>query len=784
MRISPRLGLAWRFAALGGLATGLALAPFAPSVLGGGVLIGFASVSGLCLAVAVPRNPTAALAWIACVVAAGVAGGVAIGTLRLDAIDRGALSPPPGADLTIRGYVASFPHRSQGHVDVVVQTPEGRVVLETPEPAPDLELGAGVEASGTIRAPPDWQRDYFERLGVTRVLASSQPRPLDRRRHGLAGVVDAVRQRSEEALRAGTTEPAANLLRGFVLGEDDRIDDATRDRFKRSGLAHLLAVSGQNVVLLAILGAGVCAAIGVSLRGRLVTVLVLIAIYVPLTGAGASIQRAGIMGAAGVVAAMAGRPASRWYALLLAAAATLAINPRAEGDIGWQLSFAAVLGILCFCAPLSRVLSGPQPGRLRRALGEAAALTISATLATSPLTAFHFETLSLVALPANLLAVPAEAPVMWAGMLAAAAGQVSWLPAGPLSWLAGLLAGYIDQVAAWTAAPPWAQIKLGIGGLAALAVAYAALGATLFAVLRGAARRAGMRPVMATASPRPGFGPGRRHRWLLIALAICAALVVCLWSLGPRGADPPRRGELRVDVLDVGQGDAILLRPASAPAILVDAGPPGSDVAGHLNDLGIDELGALVLTHPDLDHVGGVPALVARVRPDQVIYVRIDSTSRAAATDAGSDLKRVAGGDVLRSGELRLDVLWPPPSRLGLGPPTLTNELAIVLLVRWHGFRMLLTADAEAELAPVDPGDIDVLKVAHHGSDDSGLEQLLDRTDPELAVISVGSGNPFGHPTPATLASLAEAGVPVLRTDRDGEIEISAAAGAWRITEP
>jgi competence protein ComEC len=743
------------------------------------VLIGFAAISCPCLVLAVPRNRSATAAWIACVAAAGVAGGAGIGTVRLAAIDGGALLAPVGADVTIRGYVASFAHHSQGHVDVVVATPEGRLVLETPEPAPELEMGTGVEASGTIRAPPDWQRDYYERLGVERILVSSQPRPLGRRRKGLAGAVDGVRQRSEEALTMGTTEPAANLLRGFVLGEDDRIDDATRDRFKRSGLAHLLAVSGQNVVLLAILGAAICAALGVSLRGRLVAVLALVVLYVPLTGAGASIQRAGIMGAAGVVAAMAGRPTSRWYALLLAAAATLAINPRAEGDIGWQLSFAAVLGILCFCAPLSRLLAGPRPRRLRRALGEAAALTISATLATAPLTAFHFETLSLVALPANLLAVPAEAPVMWAGMLAAAAGQVSALAASPLSWLAGLLAGYVDQVAAWTAGPSWAQINLGVGGLAVLAAVYATLGVTLLVGLRSAARRAGMRP----ASTLPGPRHRPRTRWLALALALLAFLVAGVALLGTGRAPPPRHGQLRVDVLDVGQGDAILLRPARAPAVLVDAGPPGSDVAGDLDRLGVHELGALVLTHPDLDHVGGVPALVARVQPDRVLYARVDRTSRAAATNSGADLERVEGGDVVRSGNLRLDVLWPPPSRMGLGPPAVTNELAVVLLAKWPGFRMLLTADAEAELAPVNPGDIDVLKVAHHGSDDAGLDALLARARPELAVISVGADNPFGHPTPATLASLADAGVPVLRTDRDGEIEISATAGGWWVTE-
>ncbi len=239
---------------------------------------------------------------------------------------------------------------------------------------------------------------------------------------------------------------------------------------------------------------------------------------------------------------------------------------------------------------------------------------------------------------------------------------------------------------------------------------------------------------------------------------------------GPSSAD----GGLRVDVLDVGQGDAILLRPPRSPAILVDAGPPDAAVADHLAELGVDELGALVITHPDLDHVGGAQGLLARVEVHEVLFARLDRATRAAASAAGADLERVSAGAAIGSRSLHLEVLWPPPTRLGLGPPAEPNELSLVLLVRWRGFRMLLTGDAEAELAPVEPGDVDVLKVAHHGSDDAGLEALLARTDPELALISVGEDNSYGHPTATTLATLEAASVPVLRTDVDGTIEVSA----------
>jgi len=136
----------------------------------------------------------------------------------------------------------------------------------------------------------------------------------------------------------------------------------------------------------------------------------------------------------------------------------------------------------------------------------------------------------------------------------------------------------------------------------------------------------------------------------------------------------------------------------------------------------------------------------------------------------------------MRSGRLRLDVLWPPRELLAGTPHGQDpNQLAIVILVRWRHFRMLLSADAEAESVPLDPGPLDVLKVAHHGSDDADLADLLDRTRPKLALISVGDGNPFGHPTAGTLATLAARGVPVLRTDRDGAIVVEVAGAGVRV---
>jgi competence protein ComEC len=576
--------------------------------------------------------------------------------------------------------------------------------------------------------------------------------------------------RADAALGEGMPAREAELARGFVLGEDDRIDPLTVEDFRRSGLSHLLAVSGQNVALLALLAIPVLGALGISLRARLVWVLALIAVYVPLTGAGPSIQRAGVMGALSVLAALAGRRASRLYGMAVAAIVTLAIEPRIATDVGWQLSFAAVLGILLLAAPIRRAIAERIGSRgLAGALAEGAALTIAATLATAPLIAFHFGAVSTTTLAANLLALPAVAPAMWLGMLAAAAGQVPGFPVAPINALNAPLLAYIAQVASWCGRPRWAylEVPIGLGGLFACYGAIA-LGALLANRLGRRRRINALRRRRELRPPRSGVG--RR----VAALAALAALF--LWAAlgnaaGDRSAGPARG--LRVSVLDVGQGDSILLQPAGAPPVLVDTGPPGDRIAAQLEDAGVDRLGALILTHDQSDHDGAEAELLAAVPVGRVLYAVLGRDPLGLARGAGARTERIAAGSVIRSGRLRLQVIWPPPEVLGTSHAGQDpNQLAVVAVARWRDFSMLLTADAEAETVPLDPGPIDVLKVAHHGSEDAGLDDLLDRIRPRLALISVGAGNPFGHPTPSTLATLARHHVPVLRTDLDGTISL------------
>jgi competence protein ComEC len=587
-----------------------------------------------------------------------------------------------------------------------------------------------------------------------------------------------IRERAMDGLGEGMPAREAALARGFVLGEDDGLDQATKEDFVRAGLSHLTAVSGENVTLLALLAMPILAAFGIPLRERLVWAIGLIAVYVPLAGSAPSIQRAGVMGAVGLVATLAGRRASRLYALGVALVATLAIDPSVAGDVGWQLSFAAVLGILLLATPIrSRLVARLGEGRWRRALAEGIAVTVAATLATAPLIALVFEEVSLTSLVSNVLAMPAVAPAMWLGMVSAALAQIPGVPVAPINGLDALLLAYIAQIAAWCGRPGWAVLHVHLDLTAMLATYAALVGAIAASAHLARARRLAAARAPSPRAPRAlptGWRGKGVRRWIPLALGF-GLLVVLGFILWPRGSSAPVGPPpgLRVAVLDVGQGDAILLRPRNAPAVLVDGGPPGDELVAKLREEGVDRLGAAIVTHDQSDHAAGIAEALGRLPISRLVYGRLDQRFLTSARADGAVPERVAAGTTLRTGSLRLEVLWPPPELLAEGAPgTDPNALALVIRARWHGFTMLLTADAEAESTPLDPGPIDVLKVAHHGSDDAELGSLLDRIRPRLAVISVGADNPYGHPTAGTLATLAAHHVPTLRTDSDGTIEI------------
>jgi competence protein ComEC len=376
---------------------------------------------------------------------------------------------------------------------------------------------------------------------------------------------------------------------------------------------------------------------------------------------------------------------------------------------------------------------------------------------TAPILMLHFQAAPLFTVASNAVAGPVVAPLLGLALLSTALGSVLPGAALTLSWINGWLAAYLAGCARFFGSLPHAQLT-SWRSLAALA--FLGVFAALVAHLR---------------PPR-----GRRTAVLIGMLA----LVLVGWRMRPEHSPPPPAG-LRIVMLDVGQGDGILLQ-TRAGSVLVDEGPPEADVADELHDLGIRRLAALVVTHPHRDHVGGA-ADVVDAMPVGFVLDPLEPTSSpeeaALAREARIHSVPVVParvGHVYRLGALTLRVLWPDgPGLPGEDP----HEHGVVLLATYGTFDALLTGDSESPVTrPLRPPQVELLKVAHHGSSDEGLGDLLDLLHPRIALISVGQGNDYGHPAPSTISTLdAFPGLTIYRTDEEGRITVDTDGTAYSV---
>jgi competence protein ComEC len=676
-------------------------------------------------------------------------------TVRLDALDRSVLVAHIGESAWARTVITGPVRRGTFALRVPAKIERfGRlalresVLLELP-PGRAPPQGARIELVTRLEPPRPPQNGFDERAwlrrqGVHVVAKGGRWRQIGRR-GGLAGVADRLHLRLARTIAPGLSGERRGVVAGIVLGEDEGLSRELRDRFRASGLYHLLAVSGQNVAFLAFGVLLLARLVGVGRRPAEAAVLAVIAAYVLAVGWQPSVVRAGVAGWLASLAWLAARPRDRWYFLLLGAVVLLAWNPYALREPGFQLSFAAVCAIFLAAGRLERRLAGYP---LHRTLREVVAVSLACGLATAPIVWLQFGAVPLYTVPANALAFPVVSPLLGLGLASALVSPVLPGAAHAIAWLNGWLAAYLAGCARVVGGLPHAQITSWTG-LAILAGVPALT--LLLARSRGRERRA------------------------VLALGAIAVTAGVGWRLAPRPAPPPLHG-VRVTFLDVGQGDSALVQTASA-AILVDEGPPEAHVAGQLRRLGVRRLSLVVLTHPQRDHVGGA----AEVLRDLDVEAVLDPRLQAASSDEDAAMRQARGrhvpvvvaraGNAYRLGRLRVEVLWPDaPGAPGEDP----NQHAVVLLVSYGELDVLLTADAEADVTTrLRLPAVEVLKVAHHGSADPLLADLLARIRPRVAVISVGRGNDYGHPTPSTLATLEhQSGLDVYRTDRDGAVTV------------
>ncbi len=720
-----------------------------------------------------------------------------------------AAAPLPGESGTWRARVASV-HSSRGQQIVTLAVEAPPLTCSANLPAfPPLAAGDTVAWSGRFR--PLTNSDYDRWLASQSIAARCEADEVALEAHDESpgGWLERLRQASGDALERVLPEPEGGLSAAILVGLRDRVDRSVAADFTAAGVSHIVAISGWNI---AIVAATVAALVRgrLSRRGRTVVTAAAIVAYTLFAGTSPSVVRAAVMAGAALLAVESGRGTRVSVTLAWAIALMLLADPATVSDAGFQLSAAATAGLVAWASPLTHRLGSAAPwlpGSIRECLG----VSLAAQAATLPIALATFGRLAPIAPLANLVAVPLVPPAMAAGAVAFGAGLVGVV--GAPGWLTGLVA-----------MPAWALLAVLIGLVHAVASIPganvtlpcpanlgAAAGAGLMLVwvhsqLRGARGTAASRtyrrsPADQAHAHKPDSRPrsgapskpriDRRLAAALAGLVVMSGLVI---AARPDGA-------VHVIVLDVGQGDAILVEGDRGSRMLVDGGPDGAALVRALDEFvpaWDRRLDVIALTHPHDDHSIGLAEAVRRYRVGRVFESGrpSDAPGYRALVDAvageGMELDRLRAGNSIRLDGCLLRVLWPDDGTIRpaeLDPNATdnrkTNDASVVLLGEFESRRFLLMGDTEDDVDPIllarGLPHVDLLKVAHHGSATATSGALLEAIRPAVAVVSVGADNTYGHPAPSTMTRLRASSGRVLRTDQDGSVEVTLDATGVRV---
>lgn len=639
----------------------------------------------------------------------------------------------------------------------------GEIRIRIPPGSPEFQVGETLVASGGWRAFVDpvnlsaWPEDpaYQGFLLAAEVARDSSraflpPLWLDLRHRTVARI---------ERVFPGQTA----LVEALLLGRREYVDPEVLDRYTRSGLTHLLAISGSHVALIA----GALLLLGSALRmprrRAVLATIVMTWLYLLVIGAPPSAVRSGMMITLTLLAVLLQRPAATSAIVAAAALAILAFSPLAILDPGFQLSFLGVLGIVYLREPLLSMTPDEWQRRgLVRGLVDAFVMGIGAFLITAPVVAHHFGVIAPISIIAGVPAIPLTSLALIGVALALALDPL-------LPGVATLIAGgadvalrMLDGIAGLAAAVPY-----GNGPVArppwwswSFAVCAGLIGARL--VRRGSVR----------------------VRWLVATGATIATLIAWPAVATFRGPDG-----LEIHFIDVGQGDAVAIRTPADRWVLVDAGPASTDfdagerrVLPFLRARGARRIEAFVLTHPDLDHIGGAQAIF-----ESLPVVHVFEPGHVVGKESYLDFLRtvdlhrtrwraVRAGRTMQLDGVRFDFLWPDPDAVDAFADA--NQISAVMQLTFGDFTLLLTGDAGTDverLLVLRHGDdlrSDVLKLGHHGSDTSTDPEFLDHVRPDLAIVSAGRRNRYGHPAAAVMDRVFARGIPVARTDLESTISI------------
>ncbi|PIE79701.1 MAG: DNA internalization-related competence protein ComEC/Rec2 [Chloroflexi bacterium] len=659
--------------------------------------------------------------------------------------------------------------------------PVSGTVLAITDRFPVIPYGTKVAINGDLVTPPEDDdfsyKDYLARQGVHSIVLLAQVDVLaENAGQPLYHTIFRLKQRAKATINQLIPDPEAALLTGILLGDDNGIPPDLAEDFRVTGMTHIIAISGFNIAIIIVILVGITDPFMARKTAVLVAIVGII-LYTILVGADASVVRAAIMGSIFLLTSRwLGRPNFAYASLFFTGLCMTMVNPHTLWDVGFQLSFAATLGLMLYADPftqwtrkhLSRVMERNLTNQVMSILSEAVLLTLAAQILTLPLMIGYFGQLSLISLISNAFILPIQSGVMLWGGLATILGMI-WQPLGqPFAWIAWLfLTATINMVRAF-ARVPWASLPVSVSP-SGIAILFAAiLGVTWYA------RQTKERRNVVIDVLKQNLG-----QKTAVFASIIALLLVFNWS----SSQPD--GLLHVAFLDVGQGDAIFIQTPTGRQILVDGGFYPSvlnEQLGRQIPFWDHHLDILIATHPDADHVAGLVEVFDRYTIDHLITNDAEQGSSdiydallQAAQETNTKRHITQAGEIIDIGDgVRLEILHPGPHFATLD----RNENSVSFRLTYGDFSLLLTGDVEEEgeqtmLAQSYPLQSLVFKAGHHGSKTSSTMPFLEAVRPQIIIISAGEDNRFNHPHPEVLARAQAIGAAVLGTYELGTIEVT-----------
>jgi competence protein ComEC len=534
---------------------------------------------------------------------------------------------------------------------------------------------------------------------------------------------------------------AGALIPGMVLGDTSKQSAEFKNSMKRSGLTHLVAVSGANFALVSAFVLWMMQFLFARMKFRLSATAISLIAFIALVRPSPSVLRAAAMAAVLLVAQGTKRGRDSLPALGFAMAAVVIVDPWQARDAGFALSVLATAGLLLFAPVLIEKLSTHMPDKLAQAL----APPIAAIVFCSPIIVALSGYLAPMSVIANLLAAPFVAPITIVGFIAALFSPLVPLLSTVLIWFIRFPAGAIALIAHWASSFPVLTLRTGKIGF--LVVAGFTLGSWLF------------------------------KKWFKHILVFTLIILISItWLQRWPG------GDWQVANCDIGQGDSMVINLGNHQGIVIDVGPDGVAEDRCLKALGIKEIPLLILSHFHADHVAGLPGAIKNRTVGQV-WVSVNSaplveSAMAQSTLSGAEMIKAVRGMSARVGPLTINVLWPTLSATSFeempGEGSQINNSSIATLITSDAFSIFAGGDLEPPVQQIlvkDVFPVDIYKVCHHGSRYQDLA-FMSALHPRISIISVGAGNTYGHPAVQTLDALARLGSQVVRTDIDGAIAV------------